>query len=596
MTLRKVSVYDSVEEEMAVLLDVLRETGERLEELTGGEVDTAIDREGRTLLLRGTREQLRRNEANRQSAILNALPAHIALLDPSGTIVSVNNGWRQFLAHNTLGGGPEQGIGINYLAVCDSATGPGSDEAHATAKGIRSVLNGDSESFAFDYKCDSPLEERWFQLIVSPLSSESSKGVVITHTDITSSKLDESNLIALAERLSLATDVARVGVWEWDTSSDLLQWDETMYTIYGLPQKVPMSYANWAAKVHPEDLPEVEAKLQRTINHRNDQRVEFRITAGDGSMRYVSASERAVIDPLGGACRVIGVNVDVTERRQAEEELRLNQETMTHVAEHDFLTGLPNQRVLRDRLEETIKIAARNHTKVAVFFLDLNGFKHINDSLGHPVGDKLLQSIVRRLQGTVRASDMLCRFGGDEFIVLLPEVHQPKEMADAATRLLNAVASVHSVGEHELHVSGCIGISVYPDDGLNGETLIKNADAAMYHAKSKRGSNFQFFHADMNLRAIERQFIEQNLRRAMKRKELALNYQPKYDLRSGAIVGVEALLRWNHPLRGKSLRRCSFPSRRTADSLSPSAGGCLRKRAARLAYGSMRGCRRLASR
>jgi diguanylate cyclase (GGDEF)-like protein len=223
---------------------------------------------------------------------------------------------------------------------------------------------------------------------------------------------------------------------------------------------------------------------------------------------------------------------------------------MTHQAEHEFLTDLPNQMVLRDRLDQAIKLAARNHTNVAVLFLDLDGFKHINDSLGHLLGDKLLQSTAKRLKGTMRDSDTLSRFGGDEFVVLLPDVHCPEGPAVAATRLLDAVSGIHSVGEHELHVTACIGISVYPDDGLDGDTLIKNADAAMYHAKAKGGSSFEFFHSDMNIRAIERQFIEQNLRRAMHRNELALHYQPKFDLKSRAITGVEALLRWAHPVRG----------------------------------------------
>jgi diguanylate cyclase (GGDEF)-like protein len=214
------------------------------------------------------------------------------------------------------------------------------------------------------------------------------------------------------------------------------------------------------------------------------------------------------------------------------------------------LTGLPNQMVLRDRIEQAIKMAARNQKKLAILYLDLNGFKHINDSLGHPAGDKLLQSTARRLEVAVRASDTLCRFGGDEFIVLLPDVDHPEVTAVAATRLLDAVGAVHTVGQLELHVSACIGISVYPDDGDDADTLIKNADVAMYQAKAKGGSSAQFFHRDMNIRAVERQFIEQNLSRALERNEMSLHYQPKYDLKTRGITGVEALLRWTHPVRG----------------------------------------------
>ena len=550
MSQHKIAIFDRTGEEIATLMDVLRETGRRLEELTGGEVDTVMDGQGRTLLLRGTHEQLRQNEVARQAAILNALPERIALLDPAGTILSVNDAWRLFAAADSLRGGPGHGLGVNYLEVCDSATGPGSQDAHFAAGGIRSVLNGTSESFCFEYECDLPIEKSWFQLTVTPLSEERSKGAIVKYGDISASRRDRSDLVSFAERLSLATEVAKVGVWAWDVASNVLTWDETMYTIYGFPPMVAMSYEKWSAAVHPEDLPEVEATLQRSINQRSDEKAEFRINAADGTMRYVSAAERAVIDNSGVVCRVIGVNVDVTESKHADEELRRNQALVTHLAEHDFLTDLPNQRVLRDRIDQAIKMAARNMKKVAMLFLDLDGFKHINDSLGHAIGDKLLVSIGKRLIQVARASDTISRFGGDEFIVLLPEVDHPEGSVAIAVRVLEAIANIHTVEHLELQVTASIGISVYPDDGEDVETLIKNADAAMYHAKSKGGSNYQFFHSDMNIRAIERQFIEQNLRRAMERHELALHYQPKYDLKTRNITGVEALLRWRHPVRG----------------------------------------------
>ena len=536
--------------EISSLLSILCETGRRLEELTAGEVDTATDPDGRTLLLRGTRDQLKRNELARQAAILNALPAHIALLDPDGTIVSVNDAWRHFEEADSMRGGHGQGVGANYLAICLSAVGPGSRDARLAAAGIRSVLSGAEQSFCLDYRCDSPVEERWFQLTVTPLSKDCSKGVIVKHANISAGKRDQTKLISLAERLSLATDVAKVGVWEWNVTSNALTWDDTMYSIYGLPAMTPMTYEMWKATVDPEDLPEVEFNLRRAMDDRNDETAEFRILAGDGTVRHVSAAERAVVDESGAVCRVIGVNVDVTERKRADEELRLNQAVMTYQSEHDWLTDLPNQRVLRDRIEQAIKLAARNAKKIAIFFLDLDGFKHINDSLGHAVGDKLLQSTAKCLGAALRDSDTLSRFGGDEFILLLPEVEHPGGTVAAAARLLEAVAEIQSAGEHELHVTACIGISIYPDDGLDGETLIKNADAAMYHAKARGGSTFQFFHPDMNINALERQFIEQNLRRAIKRNELSLHYQPKYDLKSRTITGVEALLRWNHPVRG----------------------------------------------
>jgi diguanylate cyclase (GGDEF)-like protein/PAS domain S-box-containing protein len=223
---------------------------------------------------------------------------------------------------------------------------------------------------------------------------------------------------------------------------------------------------------------------------------------------------------------------------------------LTHSAEHDFLTGLPNRMVLNDRISQAIALAPRHRKNVAVLFLDLDGFKHINDSLGHPIGDKLLQSVAKRLVDCIRGSDTVSRQGGDEFVVLLSEVAHSEDAAITARRVLQAVAEPHSVDQHDLHITTSIGVSVYPEDGMNAETLIKNADTAMYQAKENGRQSYQFFTPAMNVRAVERQFIEEGLRSAVERQEFALHYQAKISLKTGRIIGAEALLRWTHPLRG----------------------------------------------
>ena len=223
---------------------------------------------------------------------------------------------------------------------------------------------------------------------------------------------------------------------------------------------------------------------------------------------------------------------------------------MSHLAQHDVLTDLPNRLLLNDRLTQAISLARRNKSQVAVLFLDLDGFKHINDSLGHTVGDKLLQSLATRLQTCVRQSDTVSRQGGDEFVILLPEVAHAADAGFSAAKIITELKKVFSVGQHRLRVTASVGVSTYPDNGDDAETLIKNADTAMYHAKQCGRDNYQFFTPDMSLQAVERQSLEGQLRYALERHELMLHYQPKVNLKTGIITGVEALLRWQHPERG----------------------------------------------
>jgi diguanylate cyclase (GGDEF)-like protein/PAS domain S-box-containing protein len=220
---------------------------------------------------------------------------------------------------------------------------------------------------------------------------------------------------------------------------------------------------------------------------------------------------------------------------------------MAHLAQHDFLTGLPNRVLLTERLSQAIGLAQRHRKQVALLFLDLDSFKIVNDSLGHAIGDQLLQSVAQRLTAGVRTTDTVCRQGGDEFVILLAEIEQPQDAANVAKKLIAAFAEPHRIGGHELHVTLSIGISIYPNDSTHADTVLQNADTAMYHAKNCGRDNYQFFRADMNTRAVRRLFVESSLRRALKQEEFLLHYQPQIDLLSGAMAGTEALIRWQDP-------------------------------------------------
>lgn len=268
--------------------------------------------------------------------------------------------------------------------------------------------------------------------------------------------------------------------------------------------------------------------------------------------------EKVVKDALVGlVSRLRDANeklvIAAVQAQNRSDELHKANEIISHLSQHDFLTGLPNRVLLNDRIAQAIELAKRRGTHLAVLFLDLDHFKHINDSLGHEIGDRLLQSVTHVLTACVRGSDTVSRLGGDEFVVLVTEDKFAENATLTADKILAALDAPHSIAGNELHVTTSIGISVYPEDGADAETLIKKADTAMYQAKKVGRNNYQFFKSDMNVRAVERQVVESHLRHALKRQEFVLHYQPKVNLATGKITGAEALLRWMHPEWGMVL-------------------------------------------
>lgn len=263
----------------------------------------------------------------------------------------------------------------------------------------------------------------------------------------------------------------------------------------------------------------------------------------DGVEAAIEDSAAPIHDRRGHVTGAVMVFHDVSAARALSAR-------MAYLAQHDSLTDLPNRILLKDRLTQSMALANRHRRKLAVLYLDVDRFKHINDSLGHAIGDRVLQSVAHRLLTCVRSSDTVSRHGGDEFVVLLADETHARDAIVSVDKILLALAAPHRIEQHDLSITASIGIAIYPDDGTDADTLMKHADFAMLHAKDSGRNNYQFFKPDMNVRALERQAIEVGLRQALEQQQFVLHYQPKMNLETGAIVGVEALIRWRHPQRG----------------------------------------------
>src|SRR5450631_4215255 len=263
----------------------------------------------------------------------------------------------------------------------------------------------------------------------------------------------------------------------------------------------------------------------------------------DGIESAIEDSTAPIHDRRGRVSGGVMVFHDVTQARAMAQK-------MSHLAQYDYLTDLPNRLLLNDRLTQAISAAHRHQQHLAVLFVDVDRFKHVNDSLGHLIGDKLLLLIAHRLVANVRGSDTVSRQGGDEFVILLSSIAHAEDAALIANKILNSLGKLHRINEHDLQITVSVGIGIYPADGTDAETLVRNADIAMLNAKDNGRNNYQFFKPDMNEHALERQSLESGLRYALEQREFVLYYQPKMDLETQAITGAEALIRWRQPGRG----------------------------------------------
>lgn len=313
---------------------------------------------------------------------------------------------------------------------------------------------------------------------------------------------------------------------------------------------------HFSAIVHDEDVPGVAHRFdERRTGERASRGVELRLKCTEGERQrglkqYVPVELNAMgmyeNDPDGQRrfTGTHGVVRDIADRKRVEQ-------TIVFQAYHDLLTGLPNRALFQDRLSQAIHQAKRDHTRLAVMFIDLDKFKFVNDSLGHVAGDKLLKALATRLRSCLREVDTLARMGGDEFVLLLPHINETADATFIAEKILLALQRKFIIGEHEMFASVSIGIVLYPEDADTGDDLIKRADLAMYNAKGQGRNNYQFFNHAMDTQATGHLALVHDLRNALERNEFEVHYHPQVDIPSGRIVGLEALLRWNHPIHGR---------------------------------------------
>ncbi|MBD1835717.1 EAL domain-containing protein [Cyanobacteria bacterium FACHB-472] len=291
-------------------------------------------------------------------------------------------------------------------------------------------------------------------------------------------------------------------------------------------------------------------QMWKTIAQGQTWRGEIKNRAKDGTLYWVDTTIVPFLDHDGKPYQYIAIRNDITERKQLEERLRQQSERERHQASHDRLTELPNRLLFDERLTLALDYVHQQGEMLAVMFLDLDRFKSINDTLGHAIGDQLLQQAARRIEICLKQSDMLARWGGDEFTLILPYIHSAEDITEIAQRILKVLEAPFVFSQQELHITASIGIALAPYDGKDAETLLKNADIAMYQAKQRGRNSFQLYTADMNIQGFDQLVLANDLYKALARDEFLLHYQPQVNLQTGQIVGLEALIRWQHPQRG----------------------------------------------
>jgi diguanylate cyclase (GGDEF)-like protein len=387
----------------------------------------------------------------------------------------------------------------------------------------------------------------------SPVLGEDGKyyGRIWAFRDITEHKRLEEALRTSQLQLLEAMDLAHIVYWEFDPVAQTFVFNDPFYAFYGTTVEQEGGYLmpreDYAKRfIHPDDIPlHYQFVKDNTLKPDTELFADFehRIIRRDGEVRHILVRVRVIKDDSGRIIKRYGVNQDITERRLAGEKIQ-------YLATHDVLTGLPNRLMFSQLLNHAIQMGQRYQRQFALLFIDLDRFKIINDTLGHEAGDQLLQEIATRLKQPLRTVDVVARLGGDEFVLLIEEVNNSNQVAIVARKVLASIIKPITLMGQECRITASMGICMYPKDAEDEQSLMRNADMAMYLAKEEGKNNYQFYSKNIQSKSLERISIETNLRLALEHNELSLHYQAKVDIKTNEITGVEALLRWQNPYLG----------------------------------------------
>ena len=491
---------------------------------------------GRSLEDRQRSQRELRLEKAYLERLFRSAPEAVVLLDTEDRVLRVNPEFERLFQY---GAEEAEGRFINELIA------PEGTQHEATALSSRVAHGGTVNVETVRRRRDGTLVQ--VSILGAPIEDEHGQVAIYgIYRDITARKESEEALRASEERYALAARGAGAGLWDWDLVADRIYFSPRWKEMLGYEDwEVGATPADWLSRVHPEDRPHLEDALREHLDGASRHfEHEHRVLHKNGTYPWMLVRGMAVRDVQGNATRLAGSQTEVTERRLAEEQLR-------HAALHDGLTGLPNRALFSDILDRAFDRRARNPAYgFAILFLDIDRFKLVNDSLGHLVGDRVLMTVGGRLRSCLRGGDVVARLGGDEFTVFLDHVTDVDLALAIAARIRKELAVPLEVEGQEVVLSAGIGIVLADGRYESADELLRDADIAMYRTKLEGGDAFRLFNPEMHAEAVARLQLESDLRRAVERDEIRVLYQPIVELETEAVVGFEALVRWQHPTRG----------------------------------------------